>query len=55
MTFWLDAHLDPDLAPWIGVTFGVPVKSLDELGLRQADDEELFEAAKRFGPVVDCD
>ena len=52
MTFWLDAHLDPELASWLGATFGVIAKSVDEIGLRHADDEVLFEAAKRFGPIV---
>jgi predicted nuclease of predicted toxin-antitoxin system len=52
MTFWLDAHLDPDLAAWLGATFGVIAKSLDELGLRDAEDDELFETAKKFGKIV---
>jgi predicted nuclease of predicted toxin-antitoxin system len=52
MTFWLDAHLDPELASWLGATFGVNAKSLDEIGLRHADDDVLFDAAKNFGQVV---
>ena len=52
MTFWLDAHLDPKLAAWIGATFKVMAKSLDEIGLRDAEDEAIFEAARRLGPVV---
>jgi predicted nuclease of predicted toxin-antitoxin system len=52
VTFWLDAHLDPRLASWLGVTFGVHAKALDEIGLRDAEDDVLFEAAQRFGQVV---
>jgi predicted nuclease of predicted toxin-antitoxin system len=52
MTFWLDAHLDPRLASWLGATFGVNAKALSEIGLRDADDDVLFEAAQRFGQVV---
>jgi predicted nuclease of predicted toxin-antitoxin system len=52
MTFWLDAHLDPELASWMSVRFNVMVKPLREIGLRDAEDVELYEAAQRFGPVV---
>src|SRR5947207_188138 len=51
MTYWLDAHLDPDLAAWIGSAHKVIVLSIREIGLRDAKDIELFNAAKRFGPV----
>ena len=49
MTFWLDAHLDPELGPWMGVRFGIASKPLRDLGLRDADDVVLYEAAGRFG------
>lgn len=52
MTFWLDAHLDPQLAAWIGSRFKVIVKPLREIGLREADDVVVFEAARRIGEVV---
>ena len=52
MTFWLDAHLDPQLAPWLGSQFGVIVKTLAEIDLRDATDVELFAAARRFGSIV---
>ena len=52
MTFWLDAHLDPDLAAWLGANFKVIAKSLGEIGLRTAKDQELFEAARRFTEIV---
>lgn len=52
MTFWIDAQLDPELASWLGATFGVIAKSLDEIGLREVEDDVLFEAATKFGPTV---
>src|SRR2546426_3766622 len=52
MTFWIDAQLDPDLAPWLGSRFGVVAKHLVELGLAQAADTALFAAAKKLRDVV---
>jgi predicted nuclease of predicted toxin-antitoxin system len=52
MTFWLDAQLDPQLAAWLGSRFGVVAKHLMETGLLQASDNELFDAARRFGEIV---
>jgi predicted nuclease of predicted toxin-antitoxin system len=52
MTFWLDAHLHPQLAEWLGSQFKVVAKTLREIGLRDAKDTELFEAARRFGKIV---
>ena len=39
MTFWLDAHLDPKLSPWLGSRFKIVAKPLREIGLR--DDEDV--------------
>jgi predicted nuclease of predicted toxin-antitoxin system len=52
MIFWLDAHLDSRLAPWLGARYGVIVKDLHEIDLRNAEDDELFEAARRFNEIV---
>ena len=52
MTFWLDAHLQPELAVWLGSRFKVLVRSLAEIGLRDADDDVLITAARRFGNIV---
>ena len=52
MTFWLDAHLDPDLGPWLGSRYKVIVKTLPEIGLEGADDDVLFQAARRFSKIV---
>ena len=52
MTFWLDAHLDPKLAPWLGSRFKIVAKMLREIGLRDAPDEVLIAAARRLAPIV---
>jgi predicted nuclease of predicted toxin-antitoxin system len=52
MTFWLDAHLDPEVAPWLGGRFDVAVKALRELDLADAEDVVLFDAERRFGDIV---
>jgi predicted nuclease of predicted toxin-antitoxin system len=52
MTFWLDAQLQPDLAAWLGSRFKADVKHVRDLGLREASDDVLMAAARRFGDVV---
>ncbi|MBW4516303.1 MAG: DUF5615 family PIN-like protein [Timaviella obliquedivisa GSE-PSE-MK23-08B] len=46
MTIWVDAHLSPAIAVWISITFGVTALALRDIGLRDAEDPEIFEAAK---------
>lgn len=46
MTIWVDAQLSPVIATWITNTFGVEAVALRDLGLRDAEDLEIFEAAK---------
>ena len=46
-TVWLDAHLSPAIATWITDTFGITAISLRDLGLRDAEDIDIFEAAKK--------
>jgi predicted nuclease of predicted toxin-antitoxin system len=50
--FWIDAQLPPSLAPWLTETFGVPTQSLRFLGMRDAEDGQIFAAARRTGQVV---
>jgi predicted nuclease of predicted toxin-antitoxin system len=52
MIIWIDAHLSPALATWITNTFGVTAVALRDLGLRDAEDPEIFEAAKAQGAIV---
>lgn len=46
MTIWVDAHLSPAIATWITATFGMTAFALRDLGLRDAEDAEIFEPAK---------
>ncbi|MFE1746632.1 DUF5615 family PIN-like protein [Coleofasciculus sp. H7-2] len=52
MTIWVDAQLSPAIAPWIANTFGVTAVALRDIGLRDAEDYEIFEAAKAQGAIV---
>lgn len=45
-TIWIDAHLSPAIAIWITSTFRVTALALRDLGLRDAEDLEIFETAK---------
>jgi predicted nuclease of predicted toxin-antitoxin system len=46
MIFWIDAQISPNFAPWLSARFGVPAFALRELGLRDATDHEIFQAAR---------
>lgn len=52
MTIWIDAHLSPAIATWMNSTFGVEAIALRDLGLRDAEDPEIFEAAKAQEAIV---
>ncbi len=52
MTIWVDAHLSPAIATWISSAFGVEAIALRDLGLRDAEDPEIFEAAKDQKAIV---
>ena len=45
-TLWIDAHISPAIATWITSTFEIKVVALRDLGLRDAEDLEIFEEAK---------
>lgn len=53
MIIWLDAHLSRHLAPWITNEFGIEARSAWHLGFTTAEDQDLFEAARKTdAPVV---
>ncbi len=53
MKLWIDAQLSPALAPWITDHFeGLEAISVRELGLRDAEDVEIFEAARQANAIV---
>ena len=45
-TIWTDAHLSPAIATWINNTFEITALALRDIGLRNAEDLEIFAAAK---------
>ena len=52
MTFWLDAQLSPRLARWLTATFGVAATPVRDLGLRDAADHAIYQAAAIAGATV---
>ncbi|MDT7855261.1 DUF5615 family PIN-like protein [Rubrivirga sp. S365] len=53
MTLWIDAMLSPALARWITQAFdGVDAVSAQRLGLIEAKDPSIFDAARGAGAVV---
>jgi predicted nuclease of predicted toxin-antitoxin system len=49
---WIDAQLSPALAPWITAELGIEAYSVKYVGLRDAADTEIFQAARDAGAVV---
>ncbi|MEO0406561.1 MAG: DUF5615 family PIN-like protein [Cyanobacteria bacterium P01_A01_bin.135] len=49
---WIDAHLSPAIATWITSNFKIAAIALRDLGLRDAEDPEIFEAAKAQSVIV---
>ncbi len=52
MTIWIDAQMSPAIAAWISSNFAVNAIAIRDLGLRDAEDKEIFEAARRENAIV---
>ncbi len=52
MNFWIDAQITPAFAPWLSARFGIPAYALRDLGLRDATDQQIFDAARSGVAVV---
>jgi len=52
LIFWIDAQLPPSLAPWLVERFEVEAESLRRLGLRDAEDESIFDQARRADAII---
>ncbi|MEX2603216.1 MAG: DUF5615 family PIN-like protein [Gracilimonas sp.] len=53
MKIWIDAQLSPAIAAWINRTFDdIDAESVRALGLRDATDRDIFEAARKADVVV---
>ena len=52
MKIWVDAQLPATLANWLFITFGLEAAALRDLSLRDAQDMEIFEAARAENAVI---
>jgi predicted nuclease of predicted toxin-antitoxin system len=52
MKLWVDAQMSPRMALWINANFAVVAVPLRDLGLRDAEDEAIFAAARIAGVIV---
>jgi predicted nuclease of predicted toxin-antitoxin system len=52
MIIWLDAQLPPQLAVWIRSKFLIDATAIRDLGLRDAKDSVIFEAARKANAVL---
>ena len=49
---WLDAHLSPRVAAWLRQEKGIDAEPLRNLGLRDSDDEEIFDRAREQNAIL---
>jgi len=52
MKIWVDAQMSPAIAAWVIGNFPVRAVAVRDLGLRDAGDEEIFQAARRENAIV---
>lgn len=52
MKLWIDAQMSPAIAAWVDSNFAVSATAIRDLGLRDAEDKEIFEAARRESAIV---
>ncbi|PZV04841.1 MAG: hypothetical protein DCF32_11800 [Leptolyngbya sp.] len=52
MKIWVDAQLPPTLASWLSATYGLDAYALRDLSLRDAQDVEIFAAARIEKAVI---
>lgn len=52
MTLWVDAQLSPRTAHWIEATGSANAFALRDLGLRDAEDAEIFAKARIANAIV---
>jgi predicted nuclease of predicted toxin-antitoxin system len=49
---WLDAHLSPRIARWLRDELGRDAAAVRDLGLRDAEDREIFERARESDAIL---
>lgn len=56
MTIWIDAQMSPVIADWVTANFPVTCRAVRDVGLRDAEDREIFlEARKQPATVMTKD
>jgi predicted nuclease of predicted toxin-antitoxin system len=49
---WLDAQLSPRVAHWIREVLGHDAEALRDVGLRDAEDQEIFDRGKQGDVII---
>lgn len=49
---WIDAQMSPAIAAWITANFSVTCLAVRDVGLRDAEDREIFLEARKQSAVV---
>ncbi len=49
---WLDAHLSPRIATWIRAELELEATALRDLGLRDAEDTEIFDQGRTANVII---
>lgn len=52
MKLWIDHQLSPALVPWFQERFDLEVEHVRDLGLHEAEDRTIFEAARDAAVIV---
>jgi len=52
MKIWLDAHISPSIAAWLRAEHSIDAAAVRDLGLRDAEDVEIFDAARSADACV---
>ncbi len=53
IAIWIDAQISPVIATWIDQNYEeIGAKPVRDVGLRDAEDEEIFEAAREADVIV---
>lgn len=52
MNIWIDAQISPVIATWISSNYSIHAAAVRDLGLRNATDLEIFQAAKHDNAIV---
>lgn len=49
---WIDAQMSPVIAPWITAHFPITCLAVRDVGLRDAEDREIFLEARKQSAIV---